>query len=246
MSAPLQHHHNVPSTQLVKLTSSQAESCRYPLACPVWIASRVDLHGANTPGFQQGIVQSVWMDFVTNEVVYDVLVSSVGLIGTPVEKYGEVHSFKEAALAYAPCCPIYVSSGDGRVQAGVVLLPKHQYDGAVFYTIQLDGHFQENVEATSITYRRDTVFKDLPVSSVALQPPLPLHQFTVGHHVNSAFSPIPASYRSTPAPPAPVHLTMISPQATDADAGYSLDPQPPNPNSDSDVADILSMFLETD
>lgn len=124
-------------------------------------------------------MNSVLMDFATKATVYEVLLSSVGLMGAPRDKYGEVAWFHEGGLSFAPLTPVYVASDGDRRECGVVLLRK-KCDGYVLYTVQLDGSYQENVDAEKVSYRsgRFAVSPSpnnsvaAPLSSVPVQMPL--------------------------------------------------------------------------
>lgn len=137
---------------IIEFTPAQSAQCRYPTGCPVWMFSHDPLYDdvVSTTTFQQGIVDSVSMNFETNELFYNV-----------ITEQGKVCRAVEADLVFASGCPVNVVSvdfecdyGDGHtVVSGVVLFCKKNSRGA-FYTVEWNGTFAENIDAGRVSYRQ--------------------------------------------------------------------------------------------
>lgn len=103
-------------------------------------------------------MNSVLVDISTKEIVYEVLVSSVGMMGAPSDLYGEVSRFNEESISFAPLAPVYVALDDpNRRECGVVLLPKKIHE-RVSYIVQFDGLYEENIDAMKVSYRSGRFF----------------------------------------------------------------------------------------
>jgi hypothetical protein len=141
---------------IIEFTPAQSAQCRYPTGCPVWMFSHDPLYDdvVSTTTFQQGIVDSVSMNFETNELFYNV-----------ITEQGKVCRAVEADLVFASGCPVNVVSDDfecdygdsqtvevgQRVVSGVVLFCKKNSRGA-FYTVEWNGTFAENIDAGRVSY----------------------------------------------------------------------------------------------
>ena len=135
---------------IIKFTHAQSSQCSYPIGCPVWIFTQDplydDVSAAAATSFRQGVINSVSMNFVTKEFYYEVL----------IDGKDEVVSVSEEELGYASGCRVTIADqdefGDKLRTSGTVLMCRKN-GTAILYTVELDGTFQDGIEAGRVSYK---------------------------------------------------------------------------------------------
>lgn len=105
-----------------------------------------DVSAAASTSFRQGVVNSVSMNFATKEFYYEVL----------IDGKDEVVSVSEEELGYASGCCVTIADqdefGDKLRTSGTVLMCRKN-GTAILYTVELDGTFQDGIEAGRVSYK---------------------------------------------------------------------------------------------
>lgn len=136
---------------IIKFTTAQAESCLYPIGCPVWIFSHDPQYDdiSKSSSFKRGKVDSVSMDFISKQLMYTVNIGENGSICVPEED-----------LRFGAGCPVNVvpkdreSGGEEEVLAGSVLMSKRTND-TILYTVNYGQRFEDNILACRVAYRKE-------------------------------------------------------------------------------------------